>query len=331
MGTTTTIAATSLSSKFVDTDRPCATCILLSRCCQSYGYLLSFSLYLILVSTSKSQRLPPRRRIRIKHRLLRKTRHASTVTRLQTAVVVRSVVHRDPAARMSALEHHHHLRSGKDSPVIPQRTRPRRPPKSHLNINITLINLIQILQNHIALSLIKTDDALRHRAVDEQALPARDRVHTDERVAALNVLGPCVGVVAVEVGVCRAVDGVAAVDDLAEFGREFLVGGVAGGPERVAADAGDGVVVEVGYACWLVFVDAGGLSVCWIVVARLRKLTDQCANLACRQACGNSLRNHSSSDPAKSPSCPASQAHAAPAGEPQPHQNTFQARAASAG
>jgi hypothetical protein len=86
-------------------------------------------------------------------------------------------------------------------------------------------------------------------------------VHAHERVATLDVLGAGVGVVAVEVGVRGAVDGVAAVDDLAEFGREFLVGGVAGGPEGVAADGGDGVVVEVGYAGWLVFVDAGGLSV----------------------------------------------------------------------
>ena len=86
-------------------------------------------------------------------------------------------------------------------------------------------------------------------------------MHADERVAALDVLGACVGVVAVEVGVRGAVDSVAAVDDLAELGRQLLVRGVAGGPERVAADTGDCIVVEVGDACWLVFVDAGGLSV----------------------------------------------------------------------
>ena len=131
----------------------------------------------------------------------------------------------------------------KNSPVIPQRTRTRSPSKANLNINIALVHLVQVLQNRIALALIKPDNTLRHRAVHEQTLPACDGVHADQRVAALDVLGACVGVVAVEVGVCGAVDGVAAVDDLAEFGREFLVGGVAGGPERVAADAGDGVVV----------------------------------------------------------------------------------------
>jgi hypothetical protein len=178
------------------------------------------------------------------------------MARLQTTVIVRSVVHGDSTARKSALEHHLHPEVGKNLPVIPQRTRPRRPPKPHLNINITLINLIQILQNHIALRLVKPHDPLGHRAVDEQALPAGDGVHADQRVAALDVLGACVGVVAVEVGVRGAVDGVAAVDDLAELGREFLVGGVAGGPEGVAADGWDGVVVQVGYACWLVFMDA---------------------------------------------------------------------------
>ena len=86
-------------------------------------------------------------------------------------------------------------------------------------------------------------------------------MHAHQRVAALDVLGAGVGVVAVEVGVCGAVDGVAAVDDFAEFGGEFLVGGVARGPEGVAADGGDGVVVEVGYAGWLAFVDAGVLLV----------------------------------------------------------------------
>ena len=115
----------------------------------------------------------------------------------------------------------------KHSPVIPKRTRPRSPPKPHLNINIALINLIQILQNHIALRLVQPDNALRHRAVDEQALPASDRVHAHERVAALDVLGAGVGVVAVEIGVRGAVDRVAAVDDFAELGGEFLVGGVA--------------------------------------------------------------------------------------------------------
>ena len=82
-------------------------------------------------------------------------------------------------------------------------------------------------------------------------------MHADERVAALDVLWSCIGVVAVKVRVRRAVDSIPAVDDFAELGGEFFVGGVARGPERVAADGGYCVVVEVGDACWLAFVDAG--------------------------------------------------------------------------
>ena len=70
----------------------------------------------------------------------------------------------------------------------------------------------------------------------------------------------------------RAEDGVAAVDDLAEFGRELLVSGVAGCPERVAADFGDGVVVEVSDACWLALVYACDLSVPYTLVANIQHL-----------------------------------------------------------
>lgn len=62
-----------------------------------------------------------------------------------------------------------------------------------------------------------------------------------------------------------AVDSVLPIDELAEIGRQFLVSGVAGGPEGVTADGGDGVVVQVGYAGWLalvheVSVPAGGAA-----------------------------------------------------------------------
>jgi hypothetical protein len=88
-------------------------------------------------------------------------------------------------------------------------------------------------------------------------------VHAHKRVAALDVLGPGIGVVAVEVGVRGAVDGVLTVDDFAEVRRQFLVSAVAGGPERVAANGGHGVVVQVRDACWLAFVDAA-----WVLLAR---------------------------------------------------------------
>jgi len=85
-------------------------------------------------------------------------------------------------------------------------------------------------------------------------------VHAHERVATLDILEACVSVVAVEVGVRGAVDGVATVDDAEGWG-ELLVGGVAGCPEGVAADGRDGVVVQVGYAGWLALVDS--VEGCW--------------------------------------------------------------------
>jgi hypothetical protein len=180
-----------------------------------------------LIRPSKSQRLPPRRRIRIEHRLLRQTRHTSPMSRLQTAIIIRSIMHRNPTNQSQLSTHNHPIiitAAEKNSPIIPQRTRPRSPPKPDLNIHIPLIHFKQILQNRIALPIIQADNPLRHRAVDEQALPAGDRVHAHKRVAALDVLGPGVRIVAVEVGVRGAEDGVFAVDDFAEIGRQFLVG-----------------------------------------------------------------------------------------------------------
>jgi hypothetical protein len=155
------------------------------------------------------------------------------------------ILHEEKSASSPAINHHD---SKQNSPVIPKRTRPSRPIEPHLNINIRLIHFEQVLQNRIALARIQPNDPHRHRAVHEQALPARHRMYADERVAALDILGPGVRVVAVEVGVRGAVDSVAAVDDLAESWGEFLVGGVARGPEGVPADGGDCVVVQVCYA-----------------------------------------------------------------------------------
>lgn len=256
--------------------------------------------------------------------------------RLQTAVIVRSIVHRDPAQerRKSATarsQNHSKLHLRTNIPIIPQRARPSRPSKPHLNINITLINLEQILQNRIALAVVKAHNPLRHRAVDEQALPARHRVHADNRVAALDVLWAGVRVVAVQVGVRGAVDGVLAVDDFAEVGREFLVGGVAGGPEGVTADGGDCVVVQVGDAGWLAFVDTGSFVSMMMLGGEVVLLTDLCASPACRSACGSLPQSLTSQDQARLPWYPADQARVALEGGSRLRHNTFRAQAASAG
>jgi hypothetical protein len=179
--------------------------------------------------------------------------------RLKTLVVIRRIVHRSSARIAKVSFRSSPLQPVQHSPIIPKRTRPRRPVEPHLDINITLIHLEQILQNRIALASIQPNDPHRHRAVHEETLPACHRMYSDERMASLDVLGPCVWVVAVEVGVRGAVDGVFAVNDLAEVRGQLLVGGVARGPEGVAADGGDCVVVQVGYAGWLALVGAG----CW--------------------------------------------------------------------
>lgn len=75
----------------------------------------------------------------------------------------------------------------------------------------------------------------------------------------LHVLWARRRVVAVEIRVSGAVDGVFPVDQAAEAGREFLICGVARGLERVAADGQDGVVVEVRYAGGLVLVHEVGV------------------------------------------------------------------------
>lgn len=53
---------------------------------------------------------------------------------------------------------------------------------------------------------------------------------------ALDVLGAGGWVVAVQVGVSGGVDGELAVDDFAEFGGKFGVGGVARCPECITTD-----------------------------------------------------------------------------------------------
>lgn len=191
--------------------------------------------------------------------------------------------------------------SSRDSPVIPKRTRPGRPIEPHLNIDIVLIHLEQILQNCITLARIEPNDPNCHRAIHEKALPAGHRMNADEWVATLDVLGPSVRVTAVEVGVRRAVDGVAAVDDLAEDRGEFVVGGVARGPEGVAADGGDCVVVQVGYAGWLALVGAWiAVSLVLVLISGLTTtLTDQCATPAYQSVCGNSPPSPIAQDPAR--------------------------------
>lgn len=142
-----------------------------------------------------------------------------------------------------------------DAPVIPKRRTTGSPFEPNLYIDITLIHTIQVIENRIAFTFIQSNDTDRHRAVDEERFPARSWMYSHDWVSAFNVLGTGSWVFTIEVLVSTSEDGIFSIDDFAEVGGEFLVGCVAGSPERVASDFGNGVVVEVGDSRWLSFVD----------------------------------------------------------------------------
>lgn len=82
----------------------------------------------LLVRRSKPQRLPPSRRIPLKHRLLRQTRHSRPMPRLQALIDVISTTHRDFAKKKksaSCLITHH-------QPTRLQQKKFAYHPKAHL-------------------------------------------------------------------------------------------------------------------------------------------------------------------------------------------------------
>lgn len=140
-------------------------------------------------------------------------------------------------------------------PVVPNGARVRRPFETHLDINILLIDIEQVIQDHITLGLVQANDTTRHRPVDEQGLPARGRVYPHQRVDSLNVLGSFFRMLSVQVWMSRDVDRLLPVDDLAEVRGQLLIGGVPTGPEGVTAHGRRGVDVQVRVARRLELVD----------------------------------------------------------------------------
>lgn len=131
------------------------------------------------------------------------------------------------------------------SPVVPQCACPRRPPEPNLDVDVFLVHVEEIVQDQIALGLVQPHDPDRHGTVDPERLPARGRVHSDQRVDALDMPGPGGGIVAIEVLVGGAVHGLLAIDEFPEFGRQLLVRTVTRGPDRVAPHRRHRVVVQV--------------------------------------------------------------------------------------
>jgi hypothetical protein len=118
----------------------------------------------------QSQCLSPSRRIRIKIRLLSQTRHSRPVPRLRAFIIPRGIMHRNTIiptiSQINSNSHtSHHARRGGGS--LPKSTRPRRPLKPHLDINVRFINMVQIIQNHITLRLIQAHNLLCHSSIYE--------------------------------------------------------------------------------------------------------------------------------------------------------------------
>ena len=90
--------------------------------------------------------------------------------------------------------------------------------------------MVQIVQDHIALGLVEANDGLRHRAIDPQRFPPCGGMDTDDGMNTLDVFGPSVGIIAVEVRVSADIDGFSSVDDFAELGAQLGVCGIAAGP-----------------------------------------------------------------------------------------------------
>lgn len=127
--------------------------------------------------------------------------------------------------------------------IIPQRTCPRCPLESHLDIHITLIYIVQVVQKEITLGFVQADDGFSHGSINVEGLPASGRVNSYNGVNALNMLGPRVGVTAVQVFVGADINCFSSIDDLAELGTQLGVCCISTSPQSVSTDGRDGVVV----------------------------------------------------------------------------------------
>lgn len=81
--------------------------------------------------------------------------------------------------------------------IIPQRRSALAPLEPHLNIDIFLIDIIQVVEDDVAFGPVQTHDTIRHGSVDPECFPACGGMDADEGVGAFDVLRAGVGVVAV--------------------------------------------------------------------------------------------------------------------------------------
>lgn len=68
------------------------------------------------------------------------------------------------------------------SPVVPKSGRSRRPLEAHLDVHILLVDVVQVIENHVALGFVQSDDAVRHGAIDPERFPTSGWVDAHEGV-----------------------------------------------------------------------------------------------------------------------------------------------------
>jgi hypothetical protein len=159
-----------------------------------------------IVRPGKSKCLPPCRRRSVKERLLCKCSDSRSVPRLVPFIIPASVVDGDP--------------------VVPKCGCTRTPLESHLDIDVLLIHIIQVVEDDIALSSIQANDTISHGSVNPQRLPSRSWMYTNERMDTFNVFWSLLWVISVQIRMCAAVHGFLSVNYRPEARRELFICGI---------------------------------------------------------------------------------------------------------
>lgn len=105
--------------------------------------------------------------------------------------------------------------------IVPKGASPGGPLETDLNIYVTFIDIVQVVQDEIALSLVEANDRFRHGSIDPKGFPTSGWMHPNDWVDAFDVLRAGLGIVAVEVFVGAHVDGLSPINDLTEFRRQL--------------------------------------------------------------------------------------------------------------
>ena len=80
-------------------------------------------------------------------------------------------------------------------------------------------------------------------------------MNADNWMDPLDTLWACIGIVSVEIRVCRDINGLPAINDLAEFWTQFRVCAISACPKCITANGRNSIVVKVGNASRMLLVD----------------------------------------------------------------------------